>query len=65
VILDVHTSPAQIAALALALLALGVVYGIVRKRDRRRKFGPPAPEAGQAPPMAPSPDWEKEGERLR
>jgi uncharacterized membrane protein (DUF373 family) len=63
VILDVHSSPAQVAALALALLALGVVYGIVRKRDRRRKFGPPAP-GGQAPP-APAPGWQKEGDRLR
>ncbi len=64
VILDVHSSPAQIAALALALLALGVVYGIVRKRDRRRKFGPPAPGGGQAP-MAPAPGWQKEGDRFR
>jgi uncharacterized membrane protein (DUF373 family) len=64
VILDVHSSPAQVAALALALLSLGVVYGIVRKRDRRRKFGPP-PAAGQAPPPAPGQAWEKEGDRFR
>jgi uncharacterized membrane protein (DUF373 family) len=39
VILDVQ-SPAQIAALAFALLALGVVYGIVRRPDDAR--GEPA-----------------------
>jgi uncharacterized membrane protein (DUF373 family) len=65
VILDVHSSPAQIAALAASLLALGAVYGIVRKRDRRRKFGPPPPAGEQAPPLAPGPGWKKEGDRLR
>jgi uncharacterized membrane protein (DUF373 family) len=33
VILDVHSSPATIAALAGALLALGVVYWLMRERD--------------------------------
>jgi uncharacterized membrane protein (DUF373 family) len=65
VILDVKTSPAHIAALALALLSLGVVYGIVRKRDRRRRFGPPPPGATETPTLAPGPAWEKEGRRLR
>lgn len=34
VILDVYSNPAQIAALALALLALGIVYWLMRERDR-------------------------------
>lgn len=33
VILDVDTSPAKIAALAFALLALGLVYWLMRERD--------------------------------
>jgi uncharacterized membrane protein (DUF373 family) len=33
VILDVETSPAKIAALAFALLALGLVYWLMRERD--------------------------------
>jgi uncharacterized membrane protein (DUF373 family) len=33
VILDVETSPAKIAALAFALLTLGVVYWLMRERD--------------------------------
>jgi uncharacterized membrane protein (DUF373 family) len=33
VILDVETSPATIAALAFALLALGAVYWLMRERD--------------------------------
>jgi uncharacterized membrane protein (DUF373 family) len=33
VILDVETSPAKIAALAFALLALGFVYWLMRERD--------------------------------
>jgi uncharacterized membrane protein (DUF373 family) len=65
VILDVHSSPAQIAALAASLLALGAVYGIVRKRDRRRKFGPPPPAGEQAPPLAPDTGWGKERDRVR
>lgn len=39
VILDVQ-SPAQIAALALALLALGLVYGVLSRRDQAGN-GPP------------------------
>jgi uncharacterized membrane protein (DUF373 family) len=35
VILDPGTAPATIAALALALLALGVVYWLMRERDNR------------------------------
>lgn len=34
VILDVYSNQAQIAALALALLALGIVYWLMRERDR-------------------------------
>jgi uncharacterized membrane protein (DUF373 family) len=33
VILDIETSPAKIAALAGALLALGIVYWLMRERD--------------------------------
>jgi uncharacterized membrane protein (DUF373 family) len=33
VILDVETSPAKIAALAFALLTLGLVYWLIRERD--------------------------------
>jgi uncharacterized membrane protein (DUF373 family) len=32
-VLDAQTSPAKIAALAGALLALGIVYWLVRDRD--------------------------------
>ncbi len=43
VVLDVETSPAKIAALAFALLALGLVYWLMRERDesvaRRRQQG--------------------------
>jgi uncharacterized membrane protein (DUF373 family) len=43
VILDVETSPAKIAALAAALLTLGVVYWLMRERDecaaRRAQHG--------------------------
>jgi uncharacterized membrane protein (DUF373 family) len=35
VILDIAASPAQIAALAFALLALGVVYWLLREREDR------------------------------
>lgn len=35
VILDIDTSPGKIAALAAALLALGVVYWLLRERDDR------------------------------
>jgi uncharacterized membrane protein (DUF373 family) len=43
VILDVETSPAKIAALAFALLTLGLVYWLMRERDesavRRAQHG--------------------------
>jgi uncharacterized membrane protein (DUF373 family) len=35
VVLDKEASPAQVAALALALLALGVVYWLIRERGDR------------------------------
>jgi len=37
VVLDVQTSPAKIAALAAALLALGIVYRLVREHDPPRQ----------------------------
>jgi uncharacterized membrane protein (DUF373 family) len=45
VILDVETSPATIAALAMALLALGIVYWLMRKRDESAARRKPQDEA--------------------
>jgi uncharacterized membrane protein (DUF373 family) len=39
VVLDVDTSPAKIAALAFALLALGIVYWLVHEREERDSVG--------------------------
>jgi uncharacterized membrane protein (DUF373 family) len=51
VVLPTETSPARIAALAVALLALGVVYWLMRERDdrdERRELDRKEREAGRA-----------------
>jgi uncharacterized membrane protein (DUF373 family) len=55
VILDPDTSPGNIAALAGAILALGIVYWLIRERDdceARLAHDRPAPEAGSGSPAS-------------
>jgi uncharacterized membrane protein (DUF373 family) len=55
VILDIGASPAQIAALAFALLALGVVYWLLRERDDRAPRRESKKREGGAGNAAPPP----------
>jgi uncharacterized membrane protein (DUF373 family) len=61
VILDPGTRPATIAALAMALLALGVVYWLMRERDDRGAWRRGERRVGEGRDAKPQPDERAQG----